>query len=222
LCGYVEALCKDFRLVLMDHRGHGGSDKPHDPAAYSLPDRVADVVAVLDHLELPKATFWGYSGGGRIGFSLPTYAAERLDAVVIGGQDPYEVRVYPLSQYSSDPHTFLNLLLQHLGIEKGLADLHPMIASDLLTNDFQALAAAHQDEPSLEEFLPRLTMPTLLYAGEFDPSGPKMMECTSAIPNGTFISLEGLSHLLAFWSTDVVVGHVRAFLQRVYAPSDCA
>ena len=46
--GYVEALRSDYRLILIDARGHGASDKPHDPDAYVLNRRVADVVTVLD------------------------------------------------------------------------------------------------------------------------------------------------------------------------------
>jgi pimeloyl-ACP methyl ester carboxylesterase len=38
----------EFRLIYVDHRGLGRSDKPHDPAACAMPIRVADAVAVLD------------------------------------------------------------------------------------------------------------------------------------------------------------------------------
>ena len=54
--GYVDALRTSYRLILVDARGHGASDKPHDDAAYSLPQHVADIVAVLDALYLPKET----------------------------------------------------------------------------------------------------------------------------------------------------------------------
>ena len=43
--GYVSALKDDYRLVLLDARGHGASDKPHRPEAYDLQKRVEDVVA---------------------------------------------------------------------------------------------------------------------------------------------------------------------------------
>src|SRR5215471_13174551 len=69
--GYVDALRSDYRLILIDARGHGASDKPHDPDAYELERRVADVVAVLDGLAIGKAVFWGYSMGGWIGFGTP-------------------------------------------------------------------------------------------------------------------------------------------------------
>ena len=70
--GYVDALRSDYRLILIDARGHGASDKPHDPDAYELERRVTDVVAVLDGLAIKKAVFWGYSMGGWIGFGTAT------------------------------------------------------------------------------------------------------------------------------------------------------
>jgi len=48
--GYGDALQDDFQLILLDARGHGASDKSHDPVAYARDARVSDVVAVLDHL----------------------------------------------------------------------------------------------------------------------------------------------------------------------------
>ena len=55
--GWVEGLKNDNQLVLVDHRGMGHSDKPHDPDVYTLELRVADIVAVLDALDIVKARF---------------------------------------------------------------------------------------------------------------------------------------------------------------------
>lgn len=90
---YVEALRNDYELVLVDARGHGTSDKPHDPSAYTLAARVGDVIAVLDDLNCVSASFWGYSMGGRIGFGLAKHAPDRVMALVVGGQHPYERRL---------------------------------------------------------------------------------------------------------------------------------
>ncbi len=62
--GYVEALKSNYRLILIDARGHGGSDKPHTGDAYSLPLHVGDIVAVLDDLGVATAHFMGWSLGG--------------------------------------------------------------------------------------------------------------------------------------------------------------
>src|SRR5215469_7269201 len=96
--GYVEALKSDYRLILIDARGHGASDKPHDPDAYALNRRVADVVAVLDALKIAKVLFWGYSLGGRIGCGTSKYAPQRIRALVIGGQHAYARSMEPLRQ----------------------------------------------------------------------------------------------------------------------------
>ena len=72
--GYVKALKPDYRLILIDARGHGDSDKPHDPEAYLLNRRVGDVTAVLDALDIATAVYWGYSMGGWIGFGMANYA----------------------------------------------------------------------------------------------------------------------------------------------------
>jgi pimeloyl-ACP methyl ester carboxylesterase len=87
--GYTEPLKKKYQLVLIDSRGHGASDKPHDPGAYTLPLRVADVVAVLDDLGIGAAHYLGYSLGDWIGFGMAKYAPERLKSLIIGGAQPY-------------------------------------------------------------------------------------------------------------------------------------
>src|SRR6266567_2587371 len=57
--GYVDALKDEYRLVLIDARGHGASDKPHEPEAYSFQNVTADVVAVLDALTIANAHYFG-------------------------------------------------------------------------------------------------------------------------------------------------------------------
>ena len=88
-CGYVVALRPRYRLILVDARGHGQSDKPHDAASYALDSRVADVVAVMDAVGVKRAHFWGYSMGGYIGFGMAKHAPQRINALVIGGQHPF-------------------------------------------------------------------------------------------------------------------------------------
>ena len=51
--GYADALKHDYQLILIDIRGRGASDKPHDSAAYTLSHHVADIVAVLNDLKVP-------------------------------------------------------------------------------------------------------------------------------------------------------------------------
>jgi pimeloyl-ACP methyl ester carboxylesterase len=86
--GYAAALRDRCQMVLLDARGHGASDKPHDRAAYGLLSHVADVLTILEALQLPKAHFFGYSMGGLIGFGLAKYAPEPVESLVISGAHP--------------------------------------------------------------------------------------------------------------------------------------
>ncbi|MHC4911328.1 MAG: alpha/beta fold hydrolase, partial [Planctomycetota bacterium] len=65
--GMIGALDDDYRVIALDCRGHGKSDKPHDTEAYGN-EMVLDVVRLLDHLEIEKAHIVGYSMGGRIAY----------------------------------------------------------------------------------------------------------------------------------------------------------
>ena len=55
--GWVAGLKDDYQTILIDHRGHGYSDKPHDPNCYSLEISVSDVVGVLDELGIGRANY---------------------------------------------------------------------------------------------------------------------------------------------------------------------
>ncbi len=86
--GYVDALRSSYRLMLVDGRGHGQSDKPHDVESYAPQRRVDDVLAVLNAEGVERSSYWGYSMGGRMGYGMLSLAADRLNAAVIGGMHP--------------------------------------------------------------------------------------------------------------------------------------
>ncbi len=212
--GYVDALRTNYRLILIDARGHGASDKPHDGAAYSLPQHVGDIVAVLDALDLPKAHFWGYSMGGWFGFGMAKYAAARVNSLIIGGAHPYERRLPVASRPDgADPEAFVGAFLQKMGLDR--AAFSPAEDAEFFDNDFRALAAALQDRPSLEDILPGMTMPCLLYAGELDGGFPQIEACVGQLPKGSFVPIPGVNHPQAFYRADLVLPHAIKFLQTV-------
>ena len=74
-----------YRVVGLDCRGHGGSEKPHDPAAYALELMAADVRRLLDHLDISVAHYLGYSMGARIGVQAMFDFSVLLGRAVLGG-----------------------------------------------------------------------------------------------------------------------------------------
>jgi 3-oxoadipate enol-lactonase len=77
----LPALSKSGRLVRFDYRGHGASPAP--PGPYRIDDLGADVLALLDRLEIARASYAGLSLGGMVGMWLATHAPERIDRLVL-------------------------------------------------------------------------------------------------------------------------------------------
>ena len=71
--GQVDALAKEHKLILWDMRGHGQSDYPDDPKAYSEALTVGDMAAILDAVGARRAIIGGLSLGGYM--SLAFYRA---------------------------------------------------------------------------------------------------------------------------------------------------
>ena len=210
--GYVAALKRDYRLILVDARGHGQSDKPHDPRAYGLDKWVGDITAVVDALGAAKAHFWGYSMGGWIGFGMAKYAPDRVDRLVIGGLHPYARDQSPARQFfrtrlgnSSDE--FVSALENRYGSHNSAARKARLRAADR-----EAFFALSQDRPELSDMLAGMRIPTCLYAGDADPLYAQVKATSQLIPDVVFFSLPGLTHAGAFHSLDLVLSRVVEFL----------
>ena len=80
----LKALAKDYRVIAMDCRGHGGSEKPHDPKKYG-PEMVQDAVRLLDHLKVDKAHVVGYSMGAGLTLQIAARHPERVRTATLGG-----------------------------------------------------------------------------------------------------------------------------------------
>jgi 3-oxoadipate enol-lactonase len=77
----VATLTERFRLVRVDHRGHGGSPVP--PGPYRISDMAGDVLALLDSLGLEQVAWCGLSMGGMIGMYLGSEAPDRLTSLTL-------------------------------------------------------------------------------------------------------------------------------------------
>jgi len=210
--GYVETLKQHFQLILVDGRGHGGSYKPHDRAAYALSLRVGDVVAVLDSLHIEKAHYLGYSMGGWIGFGMAKYAANRVHSLMIGGAHPYAEYFEAFRNVDgTDQEAFVKALEQLIGIH-----ITSEMKTRVLANDIRALAASLHNRKSNEDVLATMKMPCFLFVGEADHRAyPQVLECVKQIANATFISLPNLDHAEAFMRSDLVLPHISNFLKNV-------
>ncbi|MGH9808996.1 MAG: alpha/beta fold hydrolase, partial [Terriglobia bacterium] len=81
--GQVEALSKHRKLILWDMRGHGQSDYPESPSAYSEALTVGDIAALLDAVGIRKAIVGGLSLGGYMSLAFYRAHPERVSALLI-------------------------------------------------------------------------------------------------------------------------------------------
>jgi pimeloyl-ACP methyl ester carboxylesterase len=206
--GYTAALRDNFRLVLMDARGHGKSDKPRGAEQYSLEQRVADVIAVMDALELPSAHFWGYSLGGWTGLGLVASHPERVRALVAGGAHPYAQSMGLFRDLLGKGIAAWVAALEHM-----VPELSPATKARILSNDIDALRDANAvDRPAIGPALARQARPVLLYAGTDDPTHRVAERCASELQRASFISLAGLNHFAAAGRSDLITPRVLGFL----------
>jgi pimeloyl-ACP methyl ester carboxylesterase len=82
--GYVERLRHDFKIIAMDIRGNGESDKPSEPADYSIDKHCQDILAVADACGIERFSIWGFSYGGNIGRYLAAQSPRVASFIMIG------------------------------------------------------------------------------------------------------------------------------------------
>jgi pimeloyl-ACP methyl ester carboxylesterase len=86
--GWVPHLCRAYRVVRLDLRGHGASQVPPADQALTLERLVADVVELIDHLGLTAVHVVGNSAGGYLGQQLAMTRPERVTSLSLYGSTP--------------------------------------------------------------------------------------------------------------------------------------
>lgn len=197
----------EFRLIYVDHRGLGRSDKPHDAEAYAMPLRVADAVAVLNELGIDRAHFIGMSWGGRLGFGIGEHAPDRVLSLVIGGQQPYTidpdgplVRAVTESLLASRREGSVEPFVKAL---EAFWDIRfpDAVRTRYLENDPAALEAAWRAalaEGAISEDLGAWEGRCLIFVGTGDVDFiDQARRAAGEIPNAEFVSLEERDHIEA-------------------------
>jgi pimeloyl-ACP methyl ester carboxylesterase len=205
--GVIKGLSDTFKVIAMDVRGHGQSDKPHDRNAYGM-NMVEDSIRLLDHLKIPKAHVVGYSMGGVITATIVARYPERLRTAVLGGAgwDP------PAEHVDSTLAATADSLEQGKGIGPLIVSLTPAGAKPptpevlemvnklfLAKNDALALAAALRNPmPAPTEAQIRANkVPVLALIGELDPKKSGVDRLNGLMPNLKIVVIPGANHMTA-------------------------
>lgn len=208
--GYVRTLEQQYQVIAIDARGHGRSDKPHDPAAYTMELRTGDVAAVLDELGISSAHYWGYSMGARTGFAFAQYHASRLTSFINGAAGPGSPK---LEETRIRKGANALIARDFVGIASAFGVTEAQARAIMAGNDLDALAAAQLGLLSWDGVNPRtLDVRSLHYAGANDPLRYAAQSAAGAMPDGRFVSLPGLNHLTGFTESAAILPTATTFL----------
>jgi pimeloyl-ACP methyl ester carboxylesterase len=218
LAGYAEGL-DGYTRVPMDHRGHGGSDRPADLEEHDIDRYVEDVLAVADAAGAGRFAFFGYSGGAMIGYRLAAEHGDRLAALIaLGAVGSPDDQAADQRDVAADlrRHGIGSLVDALLGDEP---DLSPWFIEQMRSTDAEMLALQLEGSAAFSPWdaFARIIVPTLVVVGELEegPDGAAARHARTAVdlvPGGRFAVLPGLGHGGAFERSDLVLAQVRPFL----------
>lgn len=204
---------EQYQLIAVDLRGHGKSDKPHDPEQYG-PEMAEDVVRLLDHLELQKAHLIGYSMGAIVAGKIAATHPDRVLSIVYGGQAPILTHdVNAVKVDAREIEVFAKAVEEGKGLGSYLIDVTPAdkpkmseeyanaLAKVLYDGkDVKAFAAAGRGIKNLDVTLDQLakcTAPMLFIHGSKEVEATKLRAAliVEELGRGELKVIEGTDHM---------------------------
>ena len=198
------------RVIALDNRGHGRSEKLYEPAHYGAPAMAEDAKRLLDHLGIERADVMGYSMGARITAFL-TFAHPRcVRSAVFAGLGINMVR----GMVGSGP---LAKALEAPSIADVTNDAARSfrVFAEQTKSDLKALAACLRGprEKITPEDLSRIAIPVLVAVGTEDVIGGSGEALAKLIPGAQVLDIEGRDHMKAVGDSGFKQG-VLDFLSR--------
>ncbi len=218
--GYVDDLRRDHRVVSVDLRGHGQSDKPHEPRAYHAETLASDVLAVADAEGLERFAMWGLSYGGWVGWMTADAAPHRVAALITtGAWDPRPAPVNPAETPEDPDLTVLRAEGMSALIERYEDDAYrfpPAIRAVMLRADPEAMIACQSNEllPDGIRDVDSFPVPALLIAGRREDEEGHAAAMAQRLPHGESLTLPGLGHAAVCAASSLTLPTARAFLDR--------
>ncbi len=226
--GVVRALDGRFSILRYDLRGHGASAAPVGP--YEIEDFTADLIALMDELELPRPHVAGFSLGGLIAQSLALTHPDRVNALallgtVAGRTAEERARVEGRLEFiaASHPADYFDQSVDRW-FTPGFQTAHPDIVAArkavVTAMDGAAYAAAYHALATTDfaDRLPEISHRTLVATGEEDiGSNPRMAQLMAdAIANSRLEILSGLRHSILLEAPDTVAGLLSEFFAEAH------
>jgi pimeloyl-ACP methyl ester carboxylesterase len=213
--GQIAALSKHHKLVLWDMRGHGQSDYPEDPAAYSEALTISDMAALLDEVGAANAIVGGLSLGGYMSLAFYRSHRERVRALLIIDTGPGFKKDDARDAWNKRAHVTGDRFER-----EGLAVLQSLSRerSSVSHRDASGLARAArgmltQRDASVMESLPTIRVPALVIVGADDTPFLAASEYMAAkIPGAKKVIIPAAGHAVNIDQPQAFVEAVLPFL----------
>ncbi|SDM96997.1 Pimeloyl-ACP methyl ester carboxylesterase [Cryobacterium flavum] len=182
-----------FHVIGIDQRGHGASDKPHSPDAYTMELLVGDVEAVLDAYLLTEVRYVGYSLGARVGWQAAREMGGRITQAVLGGiPDGDPLKRFQIADARAHLEHGTEVTDRLTGIFLEMAKAQP-------GNDLAALVALVEGMRGGPQPGPTNApnQPVLFATGSEDSILDASRALAEATPNGGFFEVPGRNHFNA-------------------------
>lgn len=203
----IEMLRDNYRLILMDCRGHGKSDKPHDDSEYGE-KMVDDIIQLMKHLSIEKANFFGYSMGAYITFQLLLTNPELIISVILGGF-VLNLNERDIAKNKENTNQIIEALKAESidQVKKPIARVFRSIA-ELRDNDLLALAAVQagwlkswseisKSPAQLRESLKKIKIPVMTVVGSSEILLGDKTLVAQLVPDACHFQIQGKDHLTA-------------------------
>lgn len=210
----VEALKGSYRVITWDMRGHGQSDSPDDPKAYSEQATVDDMAAILKHLGIEKAVIGGLSLGGYMSLAFNVAHPNMVRALMLFDTGPGYKNPVGREGWNETARKRAEIFES-----KGL-DALGSSAEVRIAQHRSAQGLAHAARGMLAQFdsriiesLPGISVPTLVLVGDNDTpflGGTDYM--ANKIPNSTKVVIENAGHASNIDQPEAFNTEVRKFL----------
>jgi pimeloyl-ACP methyl ester carboxylesterase len=219
------------RVILLDLRGHGSSEKPLDPARYTWDTFASDVMACLDHLGLERAVVGGLSLGANVTLACGMEHPDRCAGLIVEmpvlsgsrglARDVFG-RLADVLERGRRPLHGMSRVVQRLPVPRAIpelaalrdvAGLDPVSGAAVLRGLLDADELPDERPGGLE----RLTMPTLVIGHRRDPLHllGDAKRLTAALPRARFVEA---SSILEFrLRPGRLAAHLRSFLDEAWA-----
>ena len=182
------------RVVALDNRGHGASEKLYDSNAYHPSEMAGDVINLFDHLGAEKAALIGYSMGSRISAFVARAAPERLSALVLSGLA--ENLIKGVGGSEAIAAALRAPSLEAVG-DPGARAFR--LFADQTGSDREALAACitATRQTLSETEVAQIHVPTLVVVGSDDPIAGSAEALAGLIEGARAVTLPGREHMSA-------------------------